>query len=197
MIRGAFAWCFEQCYDFVFGGGLKKALMAVGVLVIVGGAGMYVVYPDFTTSIVTNLLGANPRAEFSPVAAGADTQFFTGSISGNAGPTGGAVEGTVLAKVDFEQGRVAGNVTGTYSGQSVEGFLQGSVTGDGQTAGTGQTTALGVATVRFEFEGEYNPEGTQASGTWRSTTNIRGDGQWRIRRINESRYRQLQGQLSD
>lgn len=195
MIGDAFSWLFEKIYDFVYEGYLKKTLVALAVLVLVGGLGMYIVYPEFTTTIVANVLGANPSADFDPVQAGAGTTYYEGAISGNAGPTGGAVDGTVLAKVNFEEGRVAGNVTGTYSGQSVKGFLQGTITDDGQTAGTGQATALGVATVKFEFSGSYSPDGTEASGTWVSTTNIRGDGEWRIKRINESRYRRLQNEL--
>jgi hypothetical protein len=195
MIKRAVAWLFEKIYDFVTGGGLKKALVAVAVLALVGGLGMYIVYPEFTATIVANLLGADPAAEFEPVEAGAGTTYYEGAISGNAGPTGGAVDGTVLAKVNFEAGRVAGNVTGTYSGQSVSGFLQGSITDDGTTVGTGQATALSVATVKFRFNGAYNAGGTEASGTWRSTTNIRGDGEWRIERIDESEYRRLEDEL--
>ena len=195
MIKQAVAWLFEKIYDFVTGGGLKKALVAVAVLALVGGLGMYIVYPEFTATIVANLLGADPAAEFEPVEAGAGTTYYKGAISGNAGPTGGAVDGTVLAKVNFEEGRVAGNVTGTYSGQSVSGFLQGSITDDGTTVGTGQATALSVATVKFRFNGGYSADGTEASGTWRSTTNIRGDGEWAIERIDESEYRRLEGEL--
>lgn len=188
---------FELLYDFVTGGGLKKATMAFGVLVLLGTASMYVVYPDFTATLVGNALGADPDSAFQPVEDGVNVTYVKGSISGNAGPTGGPVDGFVLARANFRTGRIAGNVTGTYQGQSLDGYIQGRVMDDGSVAGGGRVTALRVATVKYRFSGTVATDYSSGEGTWVSTTNLEGEGRWQVTRISESEFRRLQRERFD
>lgn len=191
MIRSATAWFVERVYDFVFGGGLKLTLLGLVGLVVLGSVGAYAVYPDFTATMVGNVLGQDPDAAFEPVADGVNVSYVKGTISGNAGPTGGPVDGFVLARVNFRTGRIAGNVTGTYQGQSIDGYIQGTVADDGGVAGGGQVTALRVATVKYRFNGEVAPDYSSGSGTWVSTTNLEGDGTWQVTRITEEEFERL------
>lgn len=192
MFENIVGWTVEKIYDFVFGGGLKRVSIGVLVLLVLGMSGMYVVYPDFTVTMAQNALGMGPEADFEPVKDGINVTYAKGEITGNAGPTGGAVDGFVLAKVNFRTGRIAGNVTGTYQGQSIDGYIQGTITDDGDVAGGGQVTALRVATVKYRFTGTVASDYSSGEGTWVSTTNIKGDGEWAVTAVNESEFRRLQ-----
>lgn len=192
MATGVFDRLFEIVYDFVTGGGLRKTLMVLGLLVVLGGAGSYVVYPDFTATMVANAMGQDPDASFQPVQDGINVTYVKGTISGNAGPTGGPVQGFVLARANFRTGRIAGNVTGTYQGQSIDGYIQGQVTDDGTVAGGGKVTALRVATVKYDFTGTLATDYSSGEGSWRSTTNLEGDGRWQVKSIPQEEFERLQ-----
>jgi hypothetical protein len=188
---------FERIYDFVADGGLKTALAVLGAVLLLGSIGMYVVYPDFTATMAANAMGQNPSADFQPIEDGVNVTYVKGSISGSAGPTGGAVDGFVLARVNFRTQRIAGNVTGTYQGQSIDGYIQGQVDDDGDVAGGGQVTALRVATVKYNFQGTVASDYSSGEGRWRSTTNIKGTGSWQVERISREEFERLQRERFD
>lgn len=192
MTTGVFDRLFENVYDFVTGGGLQKTLIVLALLVVLGGSGSYVVYPDFTATMVANAMGQDPDASFHPVQDGVNVTYVEGTISGNAGPMGGPVQGFVLARANFRTGRIAGNVTGTYQGQSIDGYIQGQITDDGTVAGGGKVTALSVATAKYDFTGTVATDYSSGEGRWRSTTNLEGDGEWQVERIPREEFQRLQ-----
>jgi hypothetical protein len=182
-MAGIFGSVFEAVFDFVVKGGLKKTLIALMVLSLVAVSGMYLVYPQTTTSVALSAIGATPEGQFEPPSIGNDTVGYVGEFSGAGGPTGVPVGGEIRAEVNFTSGRVVATAQGD---RVSEGYLEGQVDAQsGETSGTGSVNAFGLTGIDFTFEGEYSQDASSASGTWRTVedSEINGDGTWSIRRV--------------
>jgi len=183
-MAGTFADIFEAIFDFIANGGLKKVVIGLMVLSLVGVSGAYLVYPQTVTSVALSAVGATPEGQFEPPAIqGNNTVGYVGQFAGTGGPTGVPVEGEIRAEVNFETGRVVA----TAEGDRVDGgYLEGTVdTEEGDTDGTGSVNAFGLTGIDFTFQGEYSQDASSASGTWQtvSGSEIRGDGNWEIQRV--------------
>lgn len=184
-MAGIFGSVFEVIFDFIAKGGLKKTLIALVILSLVGVSGAYIVYPQTTTSIALSTIGATPEGQFDPPAIeGNDTVKYVGQFEGAGGPTGVPISGEIEAEVNFETGRVVATAEGD---RVSEGYLEGQIdTETGDTWGNGSVNAFGLAGVSFTFEGEYAQDGSSAQGTWVSTGEINGDGTWKVERVGDS-----------
>jgi hypothetical protein len=184
IFRSIFGGIFEVLFDFITKGGLKKTIIGLMVLSLVGVSGAYLVYPQTTTSVALSAIGATPEGQFEPPAIESnDTVGYVGQFSGSGGPTGVPVRGEIRAEVNFETGRVVATAEGD---RVSEGYLEGSIdTESGVTEGTGSVNAFGLTGIDFTFEGEYSQEASSASGTWETKpgSEMGGDGTWEIERV--------------
>ncbi|MFP4632062.1 MAG: hypothetical protein ACLFMT_01330, partial [Halobacteriales archaeon] len=177
---------FAALYDFVFGGGLKKTLVAVFLISMLGLSVAYLVYPQTVASVAMGTLGMAEQ-DFTPpeIEEGEEVFEYEGTWSGSGGPVGTSIGGDVHAVVDWEAGEVSAEMEGD---EVSEGYMEGSVDPEtGVTEGEGAVDAFGMSGVSFEIEGEYDPEGTTASGEWESTGEISGSGTWDVEMTEESR----------
>jgi hypothetical protein len=184
IFRSIFGAIFEVIFDFITKGGLKKTIIGLMILSLVGVSGAYLVYPQTTTSVALSAIGATPEGQFEPPAIESnDTVGYVGQFSGSGGPTGVPVGGEIRAEVNFETGRVVATAEGD---RVSEGYLEGSIDTSGVTEGEGSVNAFGLTGVDFTFEGEYSQEASSASGTWetKSGSEINGDGTWEIERAD-------------
>lgn len=191
MANGVLDRVFEMVYDVVTAFTIRRLVLALVFSSLLVGSGSYVVYPDFTATMVANAMGQDPNAAFQPVEDGVNVTYVKGTITGSGGPTGGSVQVFVLARANFRTGRIAGNVTGTFQGQSLDGYIQGEVDDDGTVVGGGRVTALRVATVKYRFTGTVAGDYSSADGTWRSTTNLEGDGRWQVESMSREEFDRL------
>jgi len=184
IFRSIFGGVFEVIFDFITKGGLKKAIIGLMVLSLIGVSGAYLVYPQTVTSVSLSLVGATPEGQFDPPSIeGNDTVGYVGEFSGAGGPTGVPIGGEIRAEVNFETGRVVATAEGD---RVSEGFLEGHVDPEsGDTWGNGSANAFGLTGIQFTFDGEYSQDGSSASGTWQTVqgSEINGDGTWSIERV--------------
>jgi hypothetical protein len=181
IFRSIFGGIFEVIFDFIANGGLKKTLISLIILSLVGVSGAYLVYPQTTTSVALSMAGATPEGQFEPPGVeGNETVIYVGRFEGAGGPTGTPIGGKIVAEVNFNTGKVSATAEGD---RVSEGYLEGRVDPEtGETWGNGSVKAFGMAGVDFNFEGEYVRE-KRAEGTWVSNSEIRGDGTWYVERV--------------
>ncbi len=193
MSGSIFQRLFAGLYDFVFKGGLKKTVigLVLGMFLLVSIA--YIAFPQTTAAIVMGSMGLQDE-DFQPpqIEAGENVYTYEGTWQGSAGPVGTGIGGEVVATVDWDQGVVSAEMEGD---EISDGFMEGTVDSDtGHTEGGGAVNAFGLSGVSFVIEGEYETDGTSASGTWESTGEISGDGTWEVEMTEEDKQRFLEAQ---
>ncbi len=179
---------FAGLYDFIFKGGLKKTLIGLFLGLFLLSSVAYLAFPQTMTALIFGSLGLQGE-DFNPpqIEAGENVYEYEGTWRGSAGPVGSSIGGTVEATVDWDAGEVSAEM---YGDQISGGYMNGTVDPEtGATEGSGAVNAFGMSGVEFEIEGEYEPDGTGASGTWESVGEISGSGTWQVEMTNESRRR--------
>lgn len=182
---------FAGLYDFIFKGGLKKTLIGLFLGVFLLSSVAYLIFPQTVSAVLLGSLGLQEE-EFNPpkIEAGENVYDYEGTWRGSAGPVGSSIGGTVEATVDWDRGVVSAEM---YGDQISGGYMNGTVDPEtGVTEGGGAVNAFGMSGVEFEIEGEYETDGTSASGTWESVGEMSGSGTWQVEMTEESRQRFLE-----
>lgn len=179
---------FAGLYDFIFKGGLKKTVIGLFLGLFLLSSVAYLVFPQTVSALVLGSLGVGAQDFQAPqIEEGENVYEYEGTWKGSAGPVGSNIGGEVEATVDWDAGEVSAEMRGNeISG----GYMNGTVDPEtGATDGGGAVNAFGMSGVEFVIEGEYEPDGTSASGTWESVGEISGSGTWDVEMTEESKQR--------
>lgn len=187
---------FAGLYDFIFKGGLKKTAIGLVLGTFLLASVAYIAFPQTTAAVVMGSVGLGGQ-NFDPpqIEAGENVYEYEGDWRGGAGPVGSSIGGEVEATVDWDEGVVSAEMSGD---QISDGFMEGTVDPEtGRTEGSGAVNAFGLTGVEFVIEGEYEPDGTSASGEWESVGEISGSGTWEVEMTEESKQRFRQAQSEE